>query len=147
MMRHADLELTTTGTITDAPKVGPTMPPAFNLVDFARDSSSLRGLVVSPDTVLEVVPNVSWSAAGLDLVEMNVVRQIDGLSPVCLLEAVVGISRDELQVMLAMLLARGLIRVARDFQQDVGFEREPRSGVFSTVVAALEDDEDVARVG
>lgn len=139
MTRDVNWDFTMTGTPTDAPKVGPTMPPAFNLHEFARDSG---GLIVSTDTVLEPVSDLSWSAAGLDLVEMNVIRHIDGVSPVCLIETEVAISRDELQVMLAMLMARGLVRVVRDERCD----SEPVSGVFRTV-AADDAEELFANVG
>jgi hypothetical protein len=139
MMRDVNRDFTLVGTPTDAPKVGPTMPPAFNLHDFARDSG---GLIVSSDTVLETVSDLSWSAAGLDLVEMNVIRQIDGVSPVCMIESAVAMSRDELQVMFAMLMARGLVRVVREERYD----SEPVSGVFRT--AGAEDVEELfANVG
>src|SRR5262245_35655505 len=119
----------TTGRITDAPSVGPTMPPTFNLHEFARDASVRGGgFVLSPETVFEVVPNVSWSSASLDLVEMNVIRHIDGISPLSLLQTVLGISYDELQVMLAMMLARHLVMVVpSSVKSDV---RQPSSGVF-----------------
>jgi hypothetical protein len=142
MTRDVNGDFTTMGTPTDALKMGPTMPPAFNLHAFARDSGFTGGLVVSPDTVLEAVTNVSWSGAGLDLVEMNVIRQIDGVSPVGMLEAAIGMSRDELHVMLAMMMARGLVRALRDVQR---FDSEPASGVFETVAEA--DGELFAQVG
>lgn len=145
-MFDADWEATETTTrVTDAPSVGPTMPPAFNLQDFARGSSSKGGLILAPDTVLELVPNVSWSCANLDLVEMNVVRHIDGISPISLLQTTLGISHDELQVMLVMLLARQLVMVVPPVIRS-GVWNEPSSGVFSCVPAVDEDeDEALAR--
>ena len=131
MILDADSD-STAGTPTDAPSVGPTMPPAFNLQEFARDSGKNRGLVLNPDTVLELVVDVSWSSANLDLVEMNVIRHIDGVMPLSLLESVVGISFDELHVMLAMLLARQLVVVvpAAPANHNGAFRVEPSSGVF-----------------
>lgn len=131
------------GTPTDAPKVGPTMPPAFNLDEFARDSSRGRGLVLTGDTVLEVVPNVSLSASALDLVELNVVRQVDGISPLWLLETQVAMARDELEVMLAMLMVRGIVRAVREEPATAAREPEgPASGVFGRAepILASEDD-------
>ena len=75
MVLEEDGGTTGVGRATHAPAVGPTMPPAFNLQDFARGSSR-GGLLLSPDTVLELVPDISWSSASLDLVEMNVVRTV-----------------------------------------------------------------------
>ena len=92
--------------------------------------------MLSPDTVLELVPDVSWSSANLDLVEMNVIRHVDGVSPLSLLQTMVGISQDELQVMLAMLLARQLIMVVQVSKSGVWSEQG--SGVFDRVSLGLE---------
>jgi hypothetical protein len=143
MILDADSE-STTGTPTDAPSVGPTMPPAFDLQGFARDSSFSGGLVLSAETVLELVPNISWSEANLDLVEMNVIRHIDGISPLSLLETIVGISRDELEVMLAMLLARQLVMVVSDVMPRNGWVREPTSGVFNRASLGIGADGELA---
>lgn len=144
MILDADSD-STKGTPTDAPSVGPTMPPAFNLQDFARDSGNGCGLLLSPDTVLELVADVSWASANLDLVELNVIRHIDGVAPVGLLETVAGVSFDELQVMLAMLLARRLVVVVPTASPRSSFRAEPTSGVFARTALGL--DIDTAQLG
>jgi len=111
---------------TDAPPVVPTIVPAFDVAEFARDSSFRRVPTLLSDTVLEVVENVSWSKAQLDLVEMEVIGYIDGVLPVTMLESMVTLSRDELHAMLVTLLARGFVRIGeRTF--DV---TPPNSGIY-----------------
>ncbi len=139
------------GRVTDAPAVGPTMPPAFNLQYFAHGSSLRGGMLLSPDTVLELVPDVSWSSASLDDIEMNVVRQIDGISPVSLLQSMLGMSHDELQVMLAMLLARQMVTIVPAATRSGVWHEEVGSGVFRAAAAVDQDTDDedslLARTG
>lgn len=145
MAFQADLEATA-ARVTDAPSVGPTMPPTFNLQEFALDSSFKRGLILSPESVLDVVPDLSWSSANLDEIELNIIRHIDGISPLSLLQTMLGIPQDELHVMLAMLLARQLVSVVQPV--DSGVWKEPSSGVFECVPAQdVEDDETLAQTG
>jgi hypothetical protein len=143
MALKADWEALGAARVTNAPAVGPTMPPAFNLQEFARGSSSKGALILSPDTVLDLVPNVSWADANLDLVEKNVLRYIDGIAPISLLETTLGVSHDELQVMLVMMLARQLVSVVPSATRS-GVWSEPASGVF-TCAAVADLDEALAQ--
>jgi hypothetical protein len=107
-----DDELGNAGRPTDAPRVGPTIVPAFDVEEFARDSGVKSFPSVLSDTVLEVVSDVSWSAAQLDLVEREVIEHLDGVSPVSLIESVLAMPREELHATLMTLLARGILAVA-----------------------------------
>jgi hypothetical protein len=123
-------------TPTDAPRARPTLVPPFSLEELARDAGfrSLPSLL--SNTVLEVVEDVSWSAAKLDLVEIEVLGHVDGVSPVMLLESVVSVSRDELHAMLATLLARGVLRLVSQDPVDLP---GPASGIFRGDSALDED--------
>jgi len=126
---------------TDAPPVGPTVVPPFNIEGLARDLG--RGGPASPlsEAVLEVVSDVSWSEAKLDLVEIEVIHAIDGIAPVMLLESILPVSRDELHAILVTLIARGVLRIVA-----YPATGEPPSGIYRKL-DELELDEDVAKAG
>ena len=97
---------------TDAPPVGPTVVPPFDVEGLARDLGRGGPAPALSEAVLEVVSDVSWSAAQLDLVEREVIEHLDGVSPVSLIESVLAMPREELHATLMTLLARGILAVA-----------------------------------
>jgi len=68
--------------------------------------------MLDDDLVLRCVPDVSWSEARLDFDELYVLRNIDGVAPVLLLESFVDLPREQLRSILFLLLSRGIVAVA-----------------------------------
>jgi hypothetical protein len=64
------------------------------------------------DLVLRCVPDVSWSEARLDFDELYVLRNIDGVAPVLLLESFVDLPREQLRSILFLLISRGIVAIA-----------------------------------
>jgi hypothetical protein len=91
---------------TEVPPACPTIVPAFDVGQVARNAE----VVLSEDGVYEVVPDVQWSGESLDLVERMVLKMIDGVAPLWLLENLLGMRRDELHSTVCVLQARGFIR-------------------------------------
>jgi hypothetical protein len=92
----------------------PTLPcprmtarPPFDLAEFARLATSPEPLDGMEDNVFEARPNLSWT--GLDAFAVEMLRLLDGVMPVALLESFTWASREEICTTLATLLARGFI--------------------------------------
>lgn len=138
-MTHENSSEGSDGTPTRAPRVGPTVVPSFDVEGFARDSGSFKLPSLLSEIVFEIVPDVSWADAQLDLVERQVIAVIDGVSPVALLESVIRVPRDELHAVVLTLLARGIVAFAADT------ECVPTSGTYRRVTLDALDSEAAAR--
>jgi hypothetical protein len=93
---------------TEVPPANPTIVPAFDVGQVARNAE----VVLSDDVVYEVVPDVLWSGQSLDLVERMVLKMIDGVAPLWLIENLLGMQRDELHSTVCVLQARGFIQAS-----------------------------------
>jgi len=93
---------------TEIPPSVPTIVPTFDVGHVARSAE----VALSQDDVYELVPDVQWTGGVLDLVERMVLRTIDGVAPLWLLEHLLGMRRDELHSTVCVLTARGFIRPA-----------------------------------
>jgi hypothetical protein len=71
--------------------------------------------------VLRCVPDISWSDAQLDFDELNVMRNIDSVSSVLMLEAFLNIPREELRSILCTLIARGILTICEPSTGRSGF--------------------------
>jgi hypothetical protein len=91
---------------TEVPPAVPTIVPTFDVGQVARNAE----VVLSEDGVYEVVPDVQWSGESLDLVERMVLKMIDGVAPLWLIENLLGMRRDELHSTVCVLQARGFVR-------------------------------------
>jgi hypothetical protein len=111
---------------SDSPPAGPpTSRPPFDLERYAAEvfgaesgratageASPSSGPVLEDDLVLRCVPDVSWSEARLDFDELYVLRNIDGVAPLLLLESFVDLPREHLRSILFLLLSRGIVAFA-----------------------------------
>lgn len=108
---------------TDVPASRETSRPPFDLAKYAADvSGDAKAL---DDLVPVCVPDVSWSEARLDFDELHVIRNVDAVSPVLLLETIVDMPRDQLRSILALLISRGILTVSEPFANASGFFARP----------------------
>jgi hypothetical protein len=92
---------------TEMPVLRPTLPPPFDYAVFALCGTYApqRGAVGSK--VFCATPDVPWNALGA--IELEVIRLLDGVMPVALVETMTALSTDDLYPTIAILLARGFI--------------------------------------
>jgi len=86
-------------------------PPAY-LNSYGADVVE-RERLFRDDVVLQCVPDISWSEAQLDFDELNVMRNVDSVSSVLMLEAFLNVPREELRSILCTLIARGVLVICR----------------------------------
>lgn len=103
----------------DAPTIGSTTtsrppfdPDRYAAEVFAPPSARDASPMLDDDLVLRCVPDVSWSEARLEFDELYVLRKIDGVAPVLLLESFVDLPREQLRSILFLLISRGIVAVA-----------------------------------
>ncbi len=84
-----------------------TAPPPFDLAEFARNATRSADLATFEGKVFQARADVPWDT--LDAFLLEVVRLLDGIAPVALLESMTGASSEEVSAAIALLLAKGLI--------------------------------------
>lgn len=91
----------------------PSLPPASvsgtRIVALAtvRAAAALARIPVIGAAVFEAVPDKAWT--DLDEVELRVIRLLDGVTPVAVLETMTGLPTDDLYGIIGSLLVRGLV--------------------------------------
>jgi hypothetical protein len=99
--------------LTEPPASRSTSRPSFDVDQYAAVVTGPDRVVLDDDLVLRCVPDVSWLEARLDFDELLVLRAVDGVSPILLLESFVDVPAEQLRSILYMLLARGIVAISR----------------------------------
>jgi hypothetical protein len=105
--------------LSEAPPAMPTSRPPFDPAVYASEGLGAERLFLD-NVVLELVPDVSWSQAKLEYDELLVLGAIDGVSPVLLLESMLGLRREKLRSILFLLLSRGVLAVCAPEREPLG---------------------------
>jgi hypothetical protein len=93
--------------ITMVSGLRPTLRPLFNYAELARNATYAPQLAAIGAKVFAPTPDVPWNT--LSATELQVIRLLDGVMPVALVETMTKLSADELYLAIAILLARGFI--------------------------------------
>jgi hypothetical protein len=128
-LRELVLEL-----VSEPPPALPTSVPPYDPAIYASAGYGAERLFVD-NVVLEQVPNVSWSEAKLEYEDLRVLRAIDGVSPVLLLESLLAVPREQLRSILFLLLSRGIVAVTAPERERLATSGVVRRGAEEPVEA------------